>query len=573
MQVADSQGEQFIGQTLGPYTLERLVGQGQWNAVYQAQQQTPNRSVLLTLFFLPETYSASARKRFIERLYREGAILVRLNHPHILPLLDVGDHDGHTYAVTPLIAGTSLASILQHQGYFSPEQALEIVKPLAQALNYAHQTGVTHGALSTSNVLFDADQQVRLVRFGFNRLGGIQGIETASSPYPQLLSIANTPLTGLDYFAPEVVQGALATPHADIYATGMLLFELLTGKLPFKKVHSVDDVQQRLQVTVPALSSLRPDISPNIDLVIQQATKRDPAQRIQTVDQLARAFEKALYAPITHATPQSNQQTVDQHNESLFDWLNQELTMPTNASASAAFAEGITSSAIKTPRRQPATRPAKSRRQVVALLATGGVATVAALGLGSVGMAYVFRTQSTPSSSVASVKHPAATTPASSKTAVPTKKVKNAPTPAPQTVPQTQPTTAPTPQVVQTPVTPPTPTPTPVPTAPPAPAHTGTVIGSTGMGTNTAKSFTNPANGDASTLIHLPNNNFVAYEIACTHRGVPVYYDSNTQTLVCPAHGAIFDPAQGGKAIQGPATRPLSPVSIRVNADGTLTTG
>lgn len=554
MRVAFMQGEQFIGQTLGPYKLERLVGQGQWNAVYQAQQQTQSRSVLLTLFFLPETYSVSARKRFIERLYREGAILVKLNHPHILPLLDVGDHDGYTYAVTPLIAGNSLAHLLNHQGFFSPEQALEVVKPLTEALNYAHETGVTHGALSAANVMFDADKQLRLVRFGFNRLGGIQGIEMASSPYPHLLSIASTPLTGIEYFAPEVIQGVLANPLADIYATGLLLFELLTGKLPFKKVNSLDDVQQQVQFDVPAPSSLRPDISPEIDLVVQQATKRDPAQRIQTADQLARAFERALYTPITHSTLQSDQQTVSQNNGSMLDWLHQELSMQTDVSASAAFAEGITTSSIKIPRLQQTAKPAKSRRQVIALLATGGVATAAVLGLGSVGMAYVFRPQPSPSSSVANVKHPAATTPAISNTPEPTTVVKKDDTPTPQTIPQAQPTTAP-PQVAQT------------------PAHTGTVIGSTSMTTNTATDFTNPANGDASTLIHLPDDNFVAYETACTHKRVPVYYDSSSHTLVCPAHGAIFDPAQGGKAIQGPATRALRTVTIHINADGTITTG
>lgn len=571
MQAAFIQGEQLIGQTLGPYKLERLVGQGQWNAVYQAQQQTQSRSVLLTLFFLPETFSVSARKRFIERLYREGAILVKLNHPHILPLLDVGDHDGYTYAVTPLIEGNSLASLLHHQGYFSPEQALEVVKPLAEALNYSHETGVTHGALSAANVLFDADKQVRLVRFGFNRLGGIQGIETASSPYPHLLSIAGTPLTGIEYFAPEVIQGALANPLADIYATGLLLFELLTGKLPFKKVNSLDDVQQHVQFDVPAPSSLRPDISPDIDLVIQQATKRDPAQRIQTADQLARAFEEALYPPITHSTPLSDQQTVAQNYGTMLDGLNQELSMQTDAADAAAFAEGITASLIKIPRLQPTAKPAKSRRQVLALLATGGVATAAVLGLGSVGMAYIFRPQASPSSSVANVKNPAATTPAISNTPEPTTVGTNNDTPTPQTIPQAQPTTAPTSQVAQTPVA--TPSQTPVPTAPPTTGHTGTVIGSTSMATNTATDFTNPVNGDASTLIRLPDNNFVAYETTCTHKRVPVYYDSGSHTLICPAHGAIFDPVQGGKAIQGPATRPLSAVTIHINADGTITAG
>jgi Rieske Fe-S protein len=93
------------------------------------------------------------------------------------------------------------------------------------------------------------------------------------------------------------------------------------------------------------------------------------------------------------------------------------------------------------------------------------------------------------------------------------------------------------------------------------------------MATNSSVSFTNPADGQASLLIHLGNGNFVACERACTHAGVPVNYDSGSGQLVCPAHGAIFNPANRFSVVQGPATSSLPTVSIRVNADGTITTG
>jgi serine/threonine protein kinase/Rieske Fe-S protein len=99
----------------------------------------------------------------------------------------------------------------------------------------------------------------------------------------------------------------------------------------------------------------------------------------------------------------------------------------------------------------------------------------------------------------------------------------------------------------------------------------GTLVGQTNQAINTAQPFTNPADGKASLLIHLPNGKFVAYERACTHVGVNVNYDPGSQKLVCPAHGAIFDPANGAKVLQGPATRPLPPVTIRVNGDGMIT--
>ncbi len=132
--------------------------------------------------------------------------------------------------------------------------------------------------------------------------------------------------------------------------------------------------------------------------------------------------------------------------------------------------------------------------------------------------------------------------------------------------PSKSPTPRPSPSPTQTQT--PQPSPTPRPTQTPM----GTVIGSTSQATNSAVSFTNPADSQGSFLIHLGNGNWVACERACTHQGVPVNYDPTTGRLVCPAHGAIFDPANAFSVLQGPATRPLSAVSIHVNANGTVTT-
>ncbi len=102
-------------------------------------------------------------------------------------------------------------------------------------------------------------------------------------------------------------------------------------------------------------------------------------------------------------------------------------------------------------------------------------------------------------------------------------------------------------------------------------SHAGTVVGTTDLGSNESMGFLNPSDGKPSLLIHLPNGKFVAYERACTHQGVAVNYDPVTHKLVCPAHGAIFDPANNAAVLQGPAATPLAPVTVRVNADGTIT--
>ncbi len=111
----------------------------------------------------------------------------------------------------------------------------------------------------------------------------------------------------------------------------------------------------------------------------------------------------------------------------------------------------------------------------------------------------------------------------------------------------------------------------PVKTAPTAP--TAKVLGATSLTANTSIDIVNPADGKAGLLIHLPNGNFVAYERACTHVGVEVNYDPMTHTLVCPAHGSVFDPLNKAAVLQGPATRPLPPIALRVNANGTITAG
>jgi Rieske Fe-S protein len=105
----------------------------------------------------------------------------------------------------------------------------------------------------------------------------------------------------------------------------------------------------------------------------------------------------------------------------------------------------------------------------------------------------------------------------------------------------------------------------------PQATHTGTVIGMTNQAANTAKDFKNPADNMGSLLVRLSDGTFVAYERACTHQQVPVNYDPVTKKFVCPLHGSIFDPAQNGKVLQGPAMAPLAPVKVSVNGDGTVT--
>ncbi|HZR41260.1 MAG TPA: Rieske 2Fe-2S domain-containing protein [Ktedonobacteraceae bacterium] len=197
------------------------------------------------------------------------------------------------------------------------------------------------------------------------------------------------------------------------------------------------------------------------------------------------------------------------------------------------------------------TEPKQDRRQVITLLASGGVVALGLLGGGGFALKSLIEKKASREA-----------------TLVPT------PTPNPEgaTLPSHLAPT-PTPQPMHTPTPVSTPAPMPTPTPRPVPQHTGTVIAQTTMPNNSSRTFTNPANGNTSILVHLPNGNFVAYDIACTHDGVSVVYQTDTHMLLCPRHDALFDPANNANVVQGPPPSPLPKVPIRVNADGTVTVG
>jgi serine/threonine protein kinase/nitrite reductase/ring-hydroxylating ferredoxin subunit len=225
-------------------------------------------------------------------------------------------------------------------------------------------------------------------------------------------------------------------------------------------------------------------------------------------------------------------------------------------------------------RRYPARQ---DRRKLITLMVAG---TAGVLTVGGISFAHLVQSMKQSPSRTANVPTtgPSASTTTQGNTPTVAATTGTQTTPTPSGSPTAKPSPSATRGTQPSPTTQPTQQPTPKPTQPPAPtptqpSHTGTVIGHTNMATNSSAGFTNPADGQASLLIHLGNGNFVACEQACTHAGVPVNYDSGSGRLVCPAHNAIFDPANGFSVVSGPAPKPLPGVSIRVNADGTITTG
>jgi serine/threonine protein kinase/Rieske Fe-S protein len=650
--------DQLVGKTLGDYHVERLLGRGKLSAVYLAQQHSQNRTVMITTFTILESLSIPARERFTARFSQVGSALVKLNHPHILPIYDCGVQFGSPYLVTSFVKGGSLAQVLKQQQRFTPEQASDMLKQIAAGLDYAHSQGIVHGILNPANILVSNEQVLQVTGFGLKQMLQMQGIEESYHPQAHLFSIAGTFLGSPEYIAPECVLGAPVDARADVYALGIMLFELLSGSPPFTGTEPLEIATKRLQQPVPSLHESCPDLPAAFDLILYQALEREPEKRYKYTGEMARAFGRVLKVLEGAARDSAalNKQTTMHSQITLpptVNWFDEEivptrkwqlkppvvtghiaavqgypqepaasLSAPANgtndwqsrpqvvtdhaqavrpvtaperpspadsqnlaAAASDPFAWWSATSARTTGQvpgtfaRNATKRPTgfnantrrkasiKGRRQVVVgLLAGTGV--VGILGIGGISFAHFIESmkQAQPGNTQSALT---TTSPAQGATPAATHGTQQTPTASKTPKAQPSPTkaTQPTPQPTPRPTRPPQPT----PTAPPS--HTGTVIGYTSQPTNSGKNFTNPADGNGSILVHLPNGNFVACERQCTHAGVNVNYDPGSNQLVCPAHGAVFDPANGFNLVQGPGNGPLPGVSIRVNADGTITTG
>ncbi|HEY6539651.1 MAG TPA: protein kinase [Ktedonobacteraceae bacterium] len=654
--------DQLTGKTLGEYQIERLLGHGQLSAVYLAHHKTRGQAVMVTVFNYPD--DGALRKQYSALFAREAAALVKLQHPHILPTCDYGEQDGQPYLVTTYVKGASLAQALKEQERLTVKQTLTVFKQLASGLDEAHSKGVTHGILSLSNVLMGSDLVVQIAGFGLKSILEMQANTQSGQPQAHLFSANGIFLGNPAYISPERVMGMQIDARSDIYALGIMLFEMLSGKLPFQGSTSLETALMRIQRPVPSLHEMAPSIPEAFDLIINKALERDPARRYQHAGEIAASFERVTR--ILDAAGQkgavSRQQPAQQDSQitlpPTINWFDEDrlstgkwqlmppiitghhpaAAIPPNSNRTTSEAEisktphtgaladqPTTTTSAKIPtisqtnRREdslagmdpfawwtghtarnqsptpgtfaqhPPVRLAKKgarrqpglqeRRRAVKLIATGG-AVVGVLAVGGISFAHFAQSlknsQSLTTTAPGTATHgTTATAPGNTPTSAPTHGISPQKTATPSTSPtksaQPSPTARPTQQPTQQPTPKPTQSP-PIPTPTP-PAHTGTVIGNTNMPSNSSLTFNNPADGQNSLLIRLANGNFVACERACTHAGVPVDYNSGQQQIVCPAHGAIFDPTNGFAHTSGPGNGPLASVSIRVNADGTITTG
>ncbi|UCC64726.1 MAG: protein kinase, partial [Anaerolineae bacterium] len=263
------------------YEIRARVGEGNFGIVYRAYQPRVGREVAVKAI-LPQYAN---HPDFIRRFEAEAQVIARLEHPYIVPLYDYWREPDGAYLVMRWLRGGSLGAALE-RGPWKAEAAARLVDQIAAALAVAHRQGVVHRDIKPANILLDQEGNAYLSDFGIAK----DLLSTAD--LTQTDAITGSPA----YISPEQIQEEPVTPLADIYSLGVVLYELLTGAHPFPGESLATLLVKHLNEPLPLVVPLRPDLSPTVDKVIQQATAKDPAERFPDALSLAHAFRQALMA-------------------------------------------------------------------------------------------------------------------------------------------------------------------------------------------------------------------------------------------------------------------------------------
>jgi serine/threonine-protein kinase len=282
----------FIGKTLGTCTLVKLLGQGGMGVVYLAQQSRPARYVAVKVLLPSVSPESRAYNEFLVRFRREADVIAKLEHVNIMPIYEYGEQDGLAYLVMPYLSGGSLRDVLAQRGALSLQETATYLDQSAYGLTYAHSHGVIHRDIKPSNFLIHSDGRLVLADFGIARIMQENNSSTASSLTSTGMMVG-TP----NYMAPEMAHGQSIDHRADIYELGILLFQMLTGRVPFTGSTPLMVAVKHIQEPLPPLSQMNPAIPPAVDAVVMTATAKRREDRYMSARDLARAFRFAISAP------------------------------------------------------------------------------------------------------------------------------------------------------------------------------------------------------------------------------------------------------------------------------------
>ena len=277
-----------VGENVGPYRITKKLGVGGMATVWKAYHPALDRYVAIKVLHP----SFKEDPQFAARFQREARIVAKLSHPHIVPIYDFSEHEGMSYLVMRFIEGRTLKAVLK-EGPLSLDRVLETLEPAGEALAYAHQQGVLHRDIKPSNFIITAEGEVFLTDFGLARMA-----ETTDSTLSRDM-LVGTP----QYISPEQVRGEKLDAGTDIYSLGVVLFEMLTGKVPYDADTPYAVIHDHIFSPLPVPTEFNPDIPEDVERVVLKALAKDRKDRFESVREMISSLRGAVPEEAVEVVP------------------------------------------------------------------------------------------------------------------------------------------------------------------------------------------------------------------------------------------------------------------------------
>jgi serine/threonine protein kinase len=266
------------GAQVAGYEVAGVLGRGGMGTVYEAREPPHGREVALKILALTSGADPAFRKRF----EREGRIQAAIDHPHIVTVFESGEWEDGLFIAMRLVRGQNLKE-MTIAGGLEARRALRVLTPIAHALDAAHEAGLTHRDVKPQNILVGEGDRAYLTDFGLTKGDG-----------DTRLTRAGEFVGTIDYIAPEQILGQPATAAADVYSLGAVLYECLTGTVPFPRHADAAVMYAHLSEPPPLVTDERPELPPELDDVICRALAKDPQERQASAGELMRDARQAL---------------------------------------------------------------------------------------------------------------------------------------------------------------------------------------------------------------------------------------------------------------------------------------